>query len=159
MRGRVMALYAIAFLGSTPIGAPLVGWISDATSPRVALLVGGVATLAAAPTLALRYVGLPARRRHGGWSSGRPCPPARRRSAGRPAAPATRVPALDTGFRALDARLVGRGVGLLGVAEEIGDDIRADRPRPALSAQIGQGRPDQARRQALPRRRGRPRCG
>jgi MFS family permease len=32
MRGRVMALYAIAFLGSTPIGAPLVGWIADVTT-------------------------------------------------------------------------------------------------------------------------------
>ena len=29
MRGRVMALFAIAFLGSTPIGAPLMGWIAD----------------------------------------------------------------------------------------------------------------------------------
>ena len=29
MRGRVMALYAIAFLGSTPIGGPIVGWISQ----------------------------------------------------------------------------------------------------------------------------------
>jgi MFS family permease len=47
MRGRVMALYAIAFLGTTPIGSPLVGWISQATSPRVALLVGAVATVSA----------------------------------------------------------------------------------------------------------------
>ncbi len=47
MRGRVMSLNAIAFLGSTPIGAPLLGWISDMSSPRVALLVGGVATVAA----------------------------------------------------------------------------------------------------------------
>jgi hypothetical protein len=50
-----MALYAIAFLGSTPIGAPLVGWISDVSSPRISLLVGGVATLAASGPLALRY--------------------------------------------------------------------------------------------------------
>ncbi len=35
MRGRVMALNAIAFLGSTPIGAPLMGYISDASNPRV----------------------------------------------------------------------------------------------------------------------------
>ena len=56
MRGRVMALYAIAFLGSTPIGAPLVGWIADVTSPRVAIAVGGAATLAACVPLALRYV-------------------------------------------------------------------------------------------------------
>ena len=47
MRGRVMSLNAIAFLGSTPIGAPLLGYISDATSPRVALALGGVATLLA----------------------------------------------------------------------------------------------------------------
>jgi len=47
MRGRVMSLNAIAFLGSTPIGAPLLGYISDVTTPRVALTVGGVATLLA----------------------------------------------------------------------------------------------------------------
>ena len=57
MRGRVMALYAIAFLGSTPIGAPLVGWIADVSNPRVAVMVGGVATLAACAPLALRYHG------------------------------------------------------------------------------------------------------
>ena len=47
MRGRVMSLNAIAFLGSTPIGAPLLGYISDVTNPRVALTVGGVGTLLA----------------------------------------------------------------------------------------------------------------
>jgi hypothetical protein len=47
MRGRVMALYATVFLGSTPIGGPLTGWIASAEGPRVALLVAGVATLAA----------------------------------------------------------------------------------------------------------------
>ena len=47
MRGRVMALYAMGFLGTTPLGAPLVGWISQAASPRVALLVGGLATVVA----------------------------------------------------------------------------------------------------------------
>ena len=51
MRGRVMSLNAIAFLGSTPIGAPLLGYISDVTNPRVALLVGGVATLVASVPL------------------------------------------------------------------------------------------------------------
>ncbi len=54
MRGRVMSLNAIAFLGSTPIGAPLLGYISDSTNPRVALALGGVATLlAAVPLFAL----------------------------------------------------------------------------------------------------------
>ncbi len=47
MRGRVMSLNAIAFLGSTPIGAPLLGYVSDVSSPRVALVAGAVATLLA----------------------------------------------------------------------------------------------------------------
>ena len=34
LRGRVMAMFSIAFLGSTPIGAPLVGWISETLGPR-----------------------------------------------------------------------------------------------------------------------------
>ncbi len=54
MRGRVMSLNAIAFLGSTPIGAPLLGAISDVASPRAAFALGGVATLlASVPLFAL----------------------------------------------------------------------------------------------------------
>jgi MFS family permease len=54
MRGRVMSLNAIAFLGSTPIGAPLLGYVSDVTTPRLALALGGVATvLASVPLFAL----------------------------------------------------------------------------------------------------------
>ena len=41
MRGRVMALYSVVFLGSTPIGGPLAGWLSEAYDPRVALLLAG----------------------------------------------------------------------------------------------------------------------
>jgi MFS family permease len=48
MRGRVMALYAIAFLGSTPIGGPIVGWISQEFGPRAGFAIGGVAAIAAA---------------------------------------------------------------------------------------------------------------
>jgi MFS family permease len=48
MWGRVLALQAMVFLGSTPIGGPVLGWLCDLTSPRVGLLVGGVATLGAA---------------------------------------------------------------------------------------------------------------
>jgi MFS family permease len=44
MRGRVMAVYVMAVLGSTPVGAPLVGWISEEFGPRYGLAVGGVAT-------------------------------------------------------------------------------------------------------------------
>ena len=48
MRGRVMALYSMVFLGSTPIGGPLSGWLAETWSPRVALLVGAGAALIAA---------------------------------------------------------------------------------------------------------------
>jgi MFS family permease len=48
MRGRVMALYSVVFLGSTPIGGPLVGWLSEAYDPRVALLLAASAGIAAA---------------------------------------------------------------------------------------------------------------
>ncbi len=48
MRGRVMALYSVVFLGSTSIGGPLAGWLSQAYDPRVALLLAAVAGLAAA---------------------------------------------------------------------------------------------------------------
>jgi predicted MFS family arabinose efflux permease len=47
-RGRVLALQAIVFLGSTPIGAPLVGLVADRFGPRLAIVVGGVACVAAA---------------------------------------------------------------------------------------------------------------
>jgi MFS family permease len=45
MRGRVMALWGLAWQGSTPIGGPLVGWIAQATDPRWSLVVGGVPTI------------------------------------------------------------------------------------------------------------------
>jgi MFS family permease len=55
MRGRVMALYAMAFLGSTPIGAPLVGAIAQWTNPRISMAVGALATLSAAGVLSWRH--------------------------------------------------------------------------------------------------------
>jgi MFS family permease len=48
MRGRVMALYSVVFLGSTPIGGPLTGWLSEAYDPRVALMLAAIAGLSAA---------------------------------------------------------------------------------------------------------------
>jgi MFS family permease len=48
MRGRVMALYSVVFLGSTPIGAPLVGWIAQVAGPRAGLVLGAAAALVAA---------------------------------------------------------------------------------------------------------------
>ena len=57
MRGRVMALWFVAFQGSTPIGGPLVGWIIAAAGARVGLGVGGVTCLvvAALGVAALRH--------------------------------------------------------------------------------------------------------
>jgi hypothetical protein len=40
-----MALWALAWLGSTPIGGPIVGWVGQAAGARWALVIGGLATL------------------------------------------------------------------------------------------------------------------
>ena len=48
MRGRVMALYGLVFLGSTPLGGPLLGWIAEEWGARFGLGVGGALSLAAA---------------------------------------------------------------------------------------------------------------
>lgn len=47
MRGRVLALQAMLFLGSTPIGGPIVGWVSQQYGARYAIALGAVAALAA----------------------------------------------------------------------------------------------------------------
>ncbi|MGD9703469.1 MAG: MFS transporter [Acidimicrobiia bacterium] len=47
MRGRVLALQAMVFLGSTPIGGPIVGAVSELLGPRVGVLIGGLAACAA----------------------------------------------------------------------------------------------------------------
>jgi MFS family permease len=48
MRGRVMALWAVAFMGTTPIGGPLIGWITGETNARVGLGVGAASCFVAA---------------------------------------------------------------------------------------------------------------
>ena len=48
MRGRILSIYMMFFLGSTPVGAPLIGWISDAWGPRIAIAVGGLSAVLAA---------------------------------------------------------------------------------------------------------------
>ncbi len=47
MRGRVMAYWSMAFLGSTAIGGPIIGWIGQYWSPRWSLGVGGIAAIVA----------------------------------------------------------------------------------------------------------------
>jgi MFS family permease len=46
MRGRVMALWALAWLGSTPVGGPIVGWTAQVAGARWSLVLGAVACLA-----------------------------------------------------------------------------------------------------------------
>ena len=52
MRGRVMALYLICFMGGTPLGAPIVGWLAGVAGPRWGLIGGGVICLVATAGLA-----------------------------------------------------------------------------------------------------------
>ncbi|WP_421120476.1 MFS transporter [Aquihabitans daechungensis] len=47
-RGRVLAIQAMVFLGSTPIGGPIVGWVSDTVGPRAGIGLGALACFAAA---------------------------------------------------------------------------------------------------------------
>jgi MFS family permease len=51
MRGRVMALYLMCFMGGTPIGAPIIGWVSGAFGPRWGMVGGGLICLVAAVSL------------------------------------------------------------------------------------------------------------
>jgi MFS family permease len=56
MRGRVMALYMVLFVGSTPIGGPIVGWIGANLGPRWSLIVGAAASLVAAGQASVPYL-------------------------------------------------------------------------------------------------------
>jgi MFS family permease len=53
MRGRVMALWALAWQGSTPVGGPIIGWVGQEFGPRWSLLAGGL------PTIAVGLLALP----------------------------------------------------------------------------------------------------
>ena len=56
MRGRVMALYLMCFLGGTPLGAPIVGWVANTVGPRWGMIGGGVVCMAVAVGMALYLV-------------------------------------------------------------------------------------------------------
>jgi hypothetical protein len=47
MRGRTMALWSVVYLGSTPVGGPLVGWVAEHAGARAGVLVGAAAALTA----------------------------------------------------------------------------------------------------------------
>jgi hypothetical protein len=54
----VIALWQVAFQGTTPVGGPAIGWIIALTDPRIGLAVGGASCFAAAiggVALARRY--------------------------------------------------------------------------------------------------------
>ena len=56
MRGRVMALYLMCFLGGTPVGAPIVGWVATTVGPRWGMIGGGLVCMAMAVGMALYLV-------------------------------------------------------------------------------------------------------
>ncbi len=47
-RGRVMALYMAVFMGGTPVGAPIIGWIGETFGPRWTILAGGLISIVTA---------------------------------------------------------------------------------------------------------------
>jgi len=52
MRGRVMGLYLLVFLGGTPLGSPLVGWLAEQFGARTSLMAGGAISAIAAVLVA-----------------------------------------------------------------------------------------------------------
>ncbi|MFD7134346.1 MFS transporter [Streptomyces sp. NPDC059894] len=72
MRGRVMALYMMVFLGGSPVGAPIAGWITDAYGVRAGLAVGGAIAALAAAAIGLVLARVGNLRLTVGWRRGHP---------------------------------------------------------------------------------------
>jgi MFS family permease len=148
MRGRVMALYSVVFLGSTPIGGPIVGWLAEVAGPRAGLVLAGIAALVAAGAGAIAF----ARRRDPEWRLADGLAGLDRRWRGRLGARGT-VAVQAWGPDQLDGAegrggfdvepdpvaLLDRGDGVLATAPEQGDQDRV------AGADHGHLRPDQAR--------------
>ncbi len=65
MRGRVMGIYMLVFLGGAPLGAPLTGWVAEQFGTRIAMLAGAVISIGATAVVAVliaRKRGVPVRR-------------------------------------------------------------------------------------------------
>jgi MFS family permease len=56
MRGRVMALYMMIFMGGTPFGSPLVGWVGETLGARWTLIFGGGLTMLGVAASAALYL-------------------------------------------------------------------------------------------------------
>ncbi|MGW3202780.1 MFS transporter [Streptomyces sp. NPDC001135] len=72
MRGRVMALFMMVFMGGTPLGAPVVGWITDTYGARVGFVAGGVVSATAAGVIGLVLARVGGLRLAVGWHRGHP---------------------------------------------------------------------------------------
>ena len=72
MRGRVMSLYMMVFMGGAPLGAPIAGWITDAYGVRAGMAVGGAIAAAAAIVIGLALARLGNLRLSVGWNHGHP---------------------------------------------------------------------------------------
>ena len=72
MRGRVIALFMMVFLGGTPLGAPLVGWITDTYGARVGFALGGLVSATTAVTIGLILARASGLRPAVGWHHGHP---------------------------------------------------------------------------------------
>ncbi len=55
MRGRVMALYMMIFMGGTPLGSPLIGWVGETLGARWTLILGGALTIVGVGAAALAF--------------------------------------------------------------------------------------------------------
>ncbi|GAA3201841.1 MFS transporter [Actinocorallia longicatena] len=51
MRGRVMGLYMLVFMGTNPIASPVVGWVAETFGPRASIIGGGCVAIATAATV------------------------------------------------------------------------------------------------------------
>jgi len=64
MRGRVMGIYMLVFLGGAPLGSPLTGWVAEQFGTRISMIAGAAISVAATVVVAAlvaRYRGVPVR--------------------------------------------------------------------------------------------------
>ncbi|MGW0822134.1 MFS transporter [Streptomyces sp. NPDC002845] len=72
MRGRVISLYMMVFLGGSPLGAPVAGWVTDTYGPRAGFAAGGLVATLAAATVGLVLIRVGGLRLSVRWDHGHP---------------------------------------------------------------------------------------